>query len=78
MGYKMSFFQILTVISLNESFLYIYKQEIFFFEKKMFFDSFTPFFVPKMTFFAKKSHILLISWFLIQFNFQNKCKMNIL
>ena len=27
MGYKMSFFQILAVISLNESFLHIYKQE---------------------------------------------------
>ena len=47
MGYKMSFFQILAVISLNESFLYIYKQGKKIFEKKKFFDSFTSFFVSK-------------------------------
>ena len=79
MGYKMSFFQILAVISLNESFLHIYKQEKKHFEKKNVFDLFTPFFVPKMTVFAKKkTHILSISWFSIQFNFPNKCKINIL
>ena len=73
----MSFFQILAVISLNERFLHIYKQEKKFLKKKVF-DSFTHFFVPKMTVFSKKSHILLTSWFLVQFSFPNKRKMNIL
>ena len=70
----MSFFQILAVIGLNESFLHIYKENKKNFWKKLFFGSFTPFFVPKWPFLPKITHFIN---FLV-FNFLNKCKMNIL
>ena len=62
------------VIGLNQRFLHNYTYEKKNFWKKLFFGSFTPFFVPKWPFLPKITHFIN---FLV-FNFLNKCKMNIL